>query len=73
MELIDENPDSTETLGQVAELLLCSLNSEYREEYVILIGDGKIYQHLKELKTIYGIPLEKLLIFPGDCQIFNLY
>ena len=59
--------------GKWRNFCCVGLNSEYREEYVILIGDGKIYQHLKELKTIYGIPLEKLLIFPGDCQIFNLY
>ena len=69
MELIDENPDSTETMRQVAELLLGSLNSDYQEDYVILIGDGKTYQHLMELKTIYGILLEKLLIFPGDWHI----
>ena len=66
MEFIDENPDSTETMRQVAELLLGSLNSDYQ---VILIGDGKTYQHLMELKTIYGILLEKLLIFPGDWHI----
>ena len=66
MELIDENPNSTETMRQVAELLLGSLNSDYQEDYVILIGDGKTYQHLMELKSIYGILLEKLLILLFD-------
>ena len=63
MELVDEHPDSDETMMHIAEQLLEELKYH---EYVILVGDGKTYEHLMNIKRLYGSELEKLLIFPGD-------
>ena len=66
MELVDENPDSSDTIRYVAELLLNATSSEDQGGYVIVVGDGKTYQHLIKVKLTYGSTLNKLLIFPGD-------
>lgn len=41
MELIDEHPDSTDTMRCVADLLLHTSTSEFQNDYVVLVGDGK--------------------------------
>ena len=66
MDLLDENPDSDETMLLVAEKLLNELQSDYQDGYIVLVGDGKTYEHLMNIKRLYGSELEKLLIFPGD-------
>jgi len=48
MELVDENPDSDATMMSIAELLEELKYQEY--EYVILVGDGKTYEHLMNIK-----------------------
>ncbi len=60
MELVDENPDSYKTMRSVSDLLLHTANSEYQNDYVVLVGDGKIYQHLMKIKQTYGQLLNKL-------------
>jgi len=47
MELVDENPDSDATMMSIAEQLLEELKYQ---EYVILVGDGKTYEHLMNIK-----------------------
>lgn len=64
MDILDESADSKETLMQVAEELLKEFKSQ--QEYTVLIGDGKTYQHLMKIKEMYPAALKKLLIFPGD-------
>ena len=72
MELLDENPDSDETVRHVAELLMQDAVSEYQHHYVLLVGDGKTYEHLRNIKRLYGPELHNLLIFPGDWHtLFN--
>lgn len=66
MELVDEHPDSIETMRYVSELLLHTYNTPKQSGYVLLTGDGKTYEHLMEVKRLYGDALDKLLIFPGD-------
>jgi hypothetical protein len=48
----------------IAEELLEELGD--RGGYVVLVGDGKTYQHLMSVKRLYGSAFERLLIFPGD-------
>ena len=72
MEIIDENPDNNETMRDLAELLLESA-SEHQDNYIVLEGVGKTYEHLIQIKNLYGPALQKLLIFPGDCHTLANY
>lgn len=63
---MDENPDSSETMRYVSEMLLHIYDTSEQSGFVLLTGDGKTYEHLMEVKKLYGKALEKLLIFPGD-------
>ena len=74
MELINENPDSMETmtLVLVAEDLLDKFDN-VQNGYVLLVGDGKTYKHLMNIKKQYSTALQKLLIIPGDWHILKNY
>ena len=65
MELIDEHPDTDETMTIFADDLLERFGT-VQNGWVVLVGDGKTYQHLQNIKRQYGSALVKLLIFPGD-------
>ena len=65
MELVNENPDSDETMAQIANYFIEKFRT-VPESWVILVGDGKTYEHLMNIKRHYGHALGKLLIFPGD-------
>ena len=45
MEMINENADSSDTMKHVSELLL-STPSVHQSGYVVLVGNGKTYEHL---------------------------
>ena len=66
MELVDENPDSDDTMMYITEKLLSELEYVDQHGYLIVIGDGKTYEHLMNIKRLYGGELHKVLIFPGD-------
>ena len=66
MELVDENPDSDETMAQIGEDLLERFSTGAQQGWVVLVGDGKTYEHLMNVKRQYGHTLKKLLILPGD-------
>ena len=70
--LVDENPDSEDTLLHISEDLLEKLGSDC-QDYVFLVGDGKTYQHLMKIKNKYGHALSKLLIYPGDWHLLKNY
>jgi len=58
MELINENPDSDETMSLVTEDLLEKFDITKQEGWVVLVGDGKTYQHL--MKVYYHAGLKEL-------------
>lgn len=73
MEMVNENPDSDETMSVVVENLLDKFNIEMQGGWIVLVGDGKTHQHLLNIKWQYGTALEKLLIFPGDWNTLKNY
>ena len=73
LELVDENPDSSETMCLIAEDILDKFGDEVQNGWVLLVGDGKTYKHLMNIKKQYSSALEKLLIFPGDWHILKNY
>lgn len=70
MELLDENADSEETMAEVAEMVSSRIMSE-TQPWLILVGDGKTYEHLGKVKRLYGSALSNILIFPGDWHILK--
>ena len=56
-----KHPDSADTMRHVAEILLQNCSSVYQNGYVVLVGDGKTYEHLMKIKCLYGSELTKLL------------
>ena len=71
LELLDENADSQETMTEVSELVLEKLFSQ-NQKWVVLVGDGKTYEHLQKIKRLYGSAFDKLLIFPGDWHVLKI-
>ena len=72
LELIDENADSQETMLEVSELVQEKLLSD-SQKWVVLVGDGKTYEHLRKIKRVYGSDFEKLLIVPGDWHLLKKF
>ena len=61
MELVNENPDSDETMSMNAKDLLDKFNVDGQDGWVLLVGDGKTYQHLMNIKRQYGTTFKKVL------------
>ena len=53
MELLNENPDCTETMSLVAEDLLSRFDN-VQDGWVVLVGDGKTYKYLINIKKQYS-------------------
>jgi len=70
MELLDENPNCVETMSMVAEDLIARFDG-VQDGWVVLVGDGKTYRHLMNVKKQYSTMLRKILLFPGDWHILK--
>ena len=66
MELVDENPDCEETMAQIAEDLLERFSVGAQQGWMVLVGNGKAYEHIIKVKQQYGHILKELLILSGD-------
>ena len=53
--------------------LTCQNNHPRKLNQLILVGDGKTYEHLTVLKRQYGSGLHNVLLFPGDWHILKNY
>ena len=73
MELLNENADSQETMLHISDYLLSELHYQYQYQdgWVLLVGDGKTYEHLHNIKNLYGEDLEKLLGIGISLKIFS--
>lgn len=73
MDLMDENADSDETMAEVAEMISDKITASGSgvQKYVLLVGDGKTYEHLCKVKRLYGSALSNVLLFPGDWHILK--
>lgn len=58
MELLDENPDSTDTMTHLGEC-------QFRPSDVVQV-DGKPYEHLMKVQKTTWVRASNLLVFPGD-------
>ena len=71
MELVNENPDSDETMTLISEDIIDKLGSTVQDGWIVIVGDGKTYQHLCNIKQMYTGTFQKLLISPGDWHILK--
>ena len=62
---MDENPDNKETMRHLSELLVENASSPCQDNFVILVGDGKTYEHLMHIKHLCGAELDKLIFSWG--------
>lgn len=59
-------------MAVVADMVYDQIKSE-SQRYVILVGDGKTYDHLFKVKRLYQCVLKNVLIFPEDWHILKNY
>ena len=59
IDIINENADSRETMENVLERLYATMGLNSHLKYLVVVGDGKTYDHLLKLKTEYGDSLIK--------------
>lgn len=66
---IDENPDADETMMLVAKKnsLINEQQTDFQDVYVVLVGDGKTYEHLVNIKCLNGSELEYSLVIGTHC------
>ena len=65
-----------ETMAQIAEDLLDRFSTGTQQGLVVLVGDGKTYEHLMNVKQQYGHTLKSCLYFQETgihLKIFSQY
>ena len=57
-------------MAEVTEILYETFKSG-KQKWMVLVGDGKTYDHLSKVKRLYGSTLQDILIFPGDWHVLK--
>ena len=65
IDIINENADSKETIENVIVKLYKIMEINSHIKHLVVVGDGKTYDHLIKIKSEYGDSL-LILPFPGD-------
>jgi hypothetical protein len=73
LSILDENADSKETIQLVLDQLYTTMGIGTLIKHLLVVGDGKTYDHLIKLKEQYGSALSWLLPYPGDWHILKNY
>jgi hypothetical protein len=71
MAILDEAADSRDTVLKVLNMVHDSFQADVKLKNVIVVGDGKSYDHLIKLKAEYGESMSWLLPYPGDWHILK--
>ena len=69
--VLEETVDKKETVLQVLNILHDKFDVGRTCKYIVIVGDGKSYDHLINLKTEYDSSLSWVLPYPGDRHILK--
>ena len=73
LSIIDHHADSLSAMAEVATMLYQEYVINSGCKYLVVVGDGKTYVRLRELKCQYGSELEWLVPFIGDWHTLHNY
>ena len=73
MAVLEQNADSQETIKMVLERLYKTMGVGTKIRNLVVVGDGKTYDHLLALKHEYSTYFTWMLPFPGDFHIMKNY
>ena len=69
--ILDETADKKETVLKVFNKLYDKFQVGVKSDYVVIVGDGKSYDHMIKLKAEYGESLQWVLPYPGDWHLMK--
>ena len=69
--ILDETADSKDTVLKVLNILHSKFQVGNCTDHVVVVGDGKSYDHLVKLKNEYGENMDLVLPYPGDWHILK--
>ena len=73
MAILEQNADSQETIKMSLEKLHKAMQVGIKIKYLVVVGDGKTYDHLLALKEGYPEYFAWMLPYPGDFHIMKNY
>jgi hypothetical protein len=73
IKVLDETADSKATVFKTLNILHKKFQIGKNLQYLVVVGDGKSYDHLIKLKSEYGGSLSWVLPYPGDWQILFFF
>ncbi|VDH92768.1 Hypothetical predicted protein [Mytilus galloprovincialis] len=69
--VLNDPADSKETVVKTLNILHDRFQIGQHLQHLVVVGDGKSYDHLIKLKTEYGSALDWVLPYPGDWHILK--